>query len=863
MAIKQKDLISLFCEFLNAQGLQQIAKSVLDPSASSDLNSDQYHQFFQAQSIAFQIINLWEEKNIKAKGINAHGGFNALFKSLKRQGIKVEKIQEKIKETCISPVLTAHPTEAKRVSILQHHRRIFTLLCAAEFNETAFLAELERVWFTGEIFIEKPRVIDELNKIIYHLSSVFPKAISDVDRKWEMALKINFPDAPFNTNLPEFQFGNWVGGDRDGHPLVSPEITENALKMLHEGAIQLHVNNLDDAITLFSISDLIAPASPSFLKELKEQLLRYNCSEKITLRNPKESIRQFLNLIKYKLLNDFYSEPKEAVNDLIIIEKELLKRGLKHVENSQITLIKRHLDVFAFSLANLDIRQNSSLHENAIAEILAFKGHPNPKYAEWTEAQKRTFILEAIQKDEKPLEAKDLSGDGHRVLAYLEVLKKYYSKNGRQGLGSYIVSMTRSVSDLLAVYYLLKQVDLLEKNENTYYCPIPVVPLLETIDDLKAGEAIISDYLAIELVQNSLKMQQGHSRMDLPSQQCMIGYSDSNKDGGIVASFWALQKAQSKLKEIGRKHGVDLYYFHGRGGTISRGAGPTNRFILAQPKGSINPVMRITEQGETITQKYNNLNTASYNLELFAGACLEHHFTADAGANLSDELIDLWSDKSFQHYQSLLNQEGFIDFYYEATPIDIIEKSKIGSRPSRRTGAKSLKDLRAIPWVFSWSQSRFYLSGWYGAGTALKHLEQKHPKKYQELKDKIQNKQVQYLLNNISASFLMVDLEVIKAYANLHQNDAKRAMFLELILKEYRILEKQLKQLFGQKIQKEKPNIYKAIKSRNEHLKALHHIQITCLKQWRNCKDEEEKAQIQSTLLLSINAIASGLRSTG
>ncbi|MEN0006250.1 MAG: phosphoenolpyruvate carboxylase, partial [Bacteroidota bacterium] len=425
------------------------------------------------------------------------------------------------------------------------------------------------------------------------------------------------------------------------------------------------------------------------------------------------------------------------------------------------------------------------------------------------------------------------------------------------GIGSFIISMTRSLSDLLLVYLFLREVGLLNSK-------LPVVPLLETIEDLVAGGPILEAFLTHPV---TVARRKGVTH---PVQEVMLGYSDSNKDGGIITSRWSIYKAEMELTKIGNKHGVKLCFFHGRGGTISRGGGKIHRFLESMPIGSVSGHIKMTVQGETISNQFANRLNATYNLEVFVSSTARQAMFSEQEE--FDErlytIMERLSNFARQHYRILLDHPQFIPFYRQATPIDILEQSKIGSRPSRRTGKKtfSLDDLRAIPWVFSWSQSRFNLTGWFGTGAALQQLQSDHPEDYQYLKKQAdQWPFLKYRLIQIETNLMNADVSIMKAFAQLVDDKEAHQELLELILSDHTESLQQIEDLFNLPSEERRIAKLENIKLRGQALAILHRMQINYLKQWRatdaNDTEQKEAALLQSLLL--VNALSGGLKSTG
>jgi phosphoenolpyruvate carboxylase len=501
-----------------------------------------------------------------------------------------------------------------------------------------------------------------------------------------------------------------------------------------------------------------------------------------------------------------------------------------------------------------------------MAQLLTAAGLDDADYPAWPEA-KRLELLTQELRSPRPLahglaqlgaEAQDVL-DGYRTLA------SHGEEFGYDGLGSLIVSMTRSVSDLLAVYVLAREAGLVRPTADGLVCRLPVMPLFETVEDLAAAPDILHRFLQHPITERSLPRHH-----DRPVQQVMLGYSDSAKAAGIFAGQWALYQAQKQLTAVARLFGVTVRFFHGRGGTVSRGAGPTHRFLEALPHGSLAGLFRATEQGETISQKYANLLTAAYNLELLlAGvtATTLRHQRAAPDVDDLDAVMQHLAAHSQQAYQDLLAEPGFLTYFAQATPIDAIEESRIGSRPTRRTGERTLEDLRAIPWVFSWTQSRHYLPGWYGLGYALQQLAREQPAVFERLEQAIPRwPYLRYVLGSIETNLVSADLDIMRQYAGLVGDADVRHRVFHLITHEYLRTRRFLERVLGGNVQTRRPRLWSTVQWRAAGLRALHEMQIRLLSQWRDClaaADAAGAAALLPRVLLSVNALASGLRTTG
>ncbi|MFN0066704.1 MAG: phosphoenolpyruvate carboxylase, partial [Limisphaerales bacterium] len=561
---------------------------------------------------------------------------------------------------------------------------------------------------------------------------------------------------------------------------------------------------------------------------------------------------------------------RELAADLAALQAALEEAGAGRLAGQDVAPVRRALDVFGFHLARLDVRQNSAFHVRALSQLMAAAGLDGSQWEDWSEAERLRFLDRELRSPRPFLHPSASSGpEADAVLGCYRVLADHLAGPGAEGLGALIVSMTRRVSDLLVVYVLAREAGLLRPFPEGLVCQLPVVPLFETAADLERGPDILAAFLEFPVTRRSLSFHAARAgRPGRPMQQVMVGYSDSNKDAGILASQWALQKAQQRLARAGADAGVRLQFFHGRGGTISRGAGPTHRFLEALPPGSLTGAIRLTEQGETIAQKYGSPDTAAYNLELLlAGvtAATLHPAAADAGApHPLSPLVESLAAASLRAYRQLLEADGFLLFHRQATPMDALENARIGSRPARRTGQATFADLRAIPWVFSWTQARFYLTGWYGVGSALAGLAESD---FAALRRALSRWPfLHYVVTNVETSLASSDPGLMRAYAGLVEDAAVRDRVLGLIEAEWTRTSDALDRLRGGSLGERRPRFARTLGLRADALRLLHLQQIGLLREWRGLNARGETAAADALLpdlLLSINAIASGLRTTG
>ena len=855
----------------------------------------------QAYSIAFQLLNMVEENaSAQSKRLREDkhglasdpGSWGRALRTLVDAGLTDKQIAKRLNRMRVEPVLTAHPTEAKRATVLEIHREIYKLLVRRENNmwtaaeQRAIREEikvaLERLWRTGEFYHQKPDVQSELRNINYFLSKVFPDAVVSMDLRlrqaWEEAGfdpdRVEHPDS-----LPQVVLGTWVGGDRDGHPLVTAEVTTRALNLFRSTAIAICNERLETLGQRLSLGDHLQEPPPVFIRQVEKHAAAHGeAGEAAIRRNVGETWRQYVNLIRLRLPNPVgalghgqHPTPEGVIADLLFLRETLIEVGAGRIARAELDPLLRFLRTFGFHMAVLDIRQNSAFHYKAIGQLLAATGQDDAHFAQWDESRRLGFLDSELRSTRPFLrEQASIGPEADAVVACHRALATHIDHYGSAGLGSLIVSMTRSVSDLLSVYLLAREAGLTEGGSDDAYCLLPVVPLFETIGDLERSTGIMNAFLSHPMTQRTLKARRDAGLTEGLTQQVMIGYSDSNKDGGILASLWNLYRAQQNLAAVGAKHGVRIVFFHGRGGTISRGAGPTHRFIDALPQGSIQGEMRVTEQGESITQKYANHITAVNNLELLAAGVTQNTFLHDVAIRseaAQAKVMDRLAEFSREAYQELIRTPRFIEFFRQATPIDVIEASRIGSRPSRRTGAASLEDLRAIPWVFAWSQARFYLSGWYGVGSALARLKEEDPKGFEVIRRNYDDwPPLRYMLKNASTSVLASNRSMMRLYGGLVTDKKLRALFLNRILAEHSLARKMLDELSGSKLSEGRPRLRKVIALRESAIDLLHEQQVALLKDWRKKVadgDRKEADALLPQMLLSLNAIAAGLQATG
>lgn len=895
-------LLNCLAEVLEANNEKELINSIPWLNTRVLLPAPELEQkTIQLYSICFQLLNLcevnWAVQSRRSKqqsqgSQSVNGSWAHTFSELKEAGIVQEEIVAALSQLEIEPVMTAHPTEAKRTVVLKYYRELYLQLVMLENPVYTTLERdqirsgikelLTRLWFIDDIYLEKPQVETELENVLHYLTKVFP----DVFELHDKTLIQAWNEAGFKPELlqnyrsmPKISLGSWVGGDRDGHPLVTPEITKFTLERLRTEALDLvgqRLYNLADSLSIYTSESTLSAEFQELIVLLKNQIPGISGHLQFTAAS-REPFKQFVILLIEKLpvkhnhsgTNAWtYTNSCQLLYDLEMLLQALSNWGAPMLAINEVNKALRFVQNFGFHLAHLDIRQNSEFYQKAFLGLLE-------------DVDTSGFSMNTDGSPDKKLLIQELnlyrpfthnySGnvpETDNALGYLGVLDEHIRKFGTNALGSMIVSMTKKVDDLFTFYLLAREAGLYVKTESGPACQLPVVPLFETIDDLHRAPEILDEFLAHPVTQNTLQLQAQRKCYSKPVAEVMIGYSDSNKDGGILSSLWHLYEAQHELAKIGQKHGVEIRFFHGKGGSISRGAGPIHWFLKSLPPESLCGKLRLTEQGETIERKYANKVNAAFNLELLTSGTLRNTLL---NTHLFDkelfELVGFMAHESFTTYTALTRHPSFIRFFEQATPIDVIETSKIGSRPSRRTNQRTLADLRAIPWVFSWTQSRVNITSWYGVGSTLQLLKEHYPEKYDLLKKLlISHPLLRYILTNVDSGLAATDPDIIERYASLIEEDQIRNDILPMIISEFQLTKSLLAELLEKPFEERRKNHYYSTRLRAVALDLMHQVQVNTLRHWRNEKDTEhpEISNKQNIILLkTINAIANALGSTG
>lgn len=839
----------------------------------------------QALSLVFQLMSMAEENAANQtrrlrETVNGPasvpGSWPQQLQLLKDASISPSEIARTLPNIHVEPVLTAHPTEAKRGSVLERHREIYLLLVEREnqqktpFEQSALQermrASLERLWRTGELLLDRPSVESEIQHTLHYLTQVFPDVLQMVRDRFQQSWEWTFPRVPAPT-APMLKFGSWVGGDRDGHPFVTTSVTKSALESLRRESIGVLRKRLDGLASALSMSDFLTPAPARLYHRLG-----YEANNVPT----GEPWRKFVHKMRDKLpgskAGSVYTRADELHKDFVFLAKMLHEAGGLAIVRDQVTPVAWLAASYGFHGAALDIRQNSAFHNRAVQQLMAIAGLDSTDYLKWSEERRRAW-LDAELQSPRPFAVSTaaLPAEADASVSLMRLLRDWITEHSHQGIGSFIVSMTHSASDLLTVHLLAREAGLLHGEPGALRGELAVTPLFETVEDLEESPRVLAEYLAHPLVKRTLKFLQERDGRPKPLQEVMVGYSDSNKDGGILASQWHLRRAQMALTRVAEEAGVEIRFFHGRGGTIGRGAGPMNAFLAALPAGTLQGGIRITEQGEVIAQKYANRQTAASHIERtlagVTGTTLLGRSAKESIPQAVEILLESAVAASRTVYRELIETPGFVEFFSQATPIDALECSHIGSRPARRTGRRTVEDLRAIPWVFSWSQSRFNLPGWYGIGSAFHTACETTPQSWDILSAEAKRWPFfANLLHNAEFSVAAADEGLMKEYAELVEDPQLRSRILNMILSEYTRTREVLQRLFRDARTEKRPRMTKAVDVRKHALLRLHREQIALLAEWRATlrgERPEEAERILPALLVTVNAIAGGLKTTG
>jgi len=838
----------------------------------------------------FQLVNLAEEEErvrvLHERAVRAHARgepmdetIAAAVRRLRDEGLDAAEIQALLDNLFIMPVFTAHPTEAKRRTVLTKLNRILDALHELDFHlptpdeaaatREALREEIVALWQTDDTRQRQPTVLDEVRNGLYYFDTPLFDLAPRLYRELQAALGDYYPGAQFR--IPTFlRFGSWIGGDRDGNPFVTPAVTEETLKEQKARALRLYQRALDRMHGHLSVSARYGISDELAASIAADARLFPDDAKRLEARYPGQPYRHKLDYIYRKLgatleANDrpwradhlprpaTYADVQQFIADLRLIQDSLRGHLGARLADGRLSDLVKQAEVYGFHLATLDIRQHAERHRAALAEVFERYGLVTD-YAAAPEAQ-RIALLTAELLGSRPLAPArlDFSAETNETLEVFRVIRRAHERVGRQAIESYVISMTTRPSDVLGVLLMAKDAGVADA--------LDVVPLFETIADLQRAPEIMA-----QLFTNPAYA--AHLQRRGNQQQIMIGYSDSNKDGGYLTANWALHLAQRALPAVCEAHGVRLTLFHGRGGTIGRGGGPTNRAILAQPPESVRGRIKITEQGESITNRYGVAELAHRHLEQVIHAVLLTSGRRPAlpqahGGAWEAAMHDL-SARAEQTYRTLVHDSpAMLDYFHTATPINDIGRLNIGSRPARRRATRSITDLRAIPWVFAWTQSRTELPGWYALGTALLDWAAEDALRWALLRTMYGEWPFfRAVIDNAQVSMGKADMPIAEVYGGLADCETCAKIY-PILAAEFERTTAAILRLTGQgQLLDQAPWLQRAIRLRNPYIDPLNYIQVALLRRLRAAAGADAEA-LHEVVLLSVNGIAAGLRSTG
>ena len=862
------------------------------------LDSKTLKNVIRSFSKYFALVNVAEEAyqhisrtdRLKSGFDSWEGSFDQTLRDCNASNIDDSKLQELIDSLHYAPVFTAHPTEAKRRSKLEAMRRIFNTILELQrykgqsIKREELIEELQAeiliLWRTDEVRLKKPTVIDEVENGLYYFRTSLFKSIPEVYKDMEKAIKRVYHTD--NIKVPSFiKFGSWIGGDRDGNPFVTPDITREAVYMHAETAIHEYMRRAQNLSTILTHSLELTRPSNQFLESSKsDEIYLANAFKNTTQDFAKEPYRRKFKIIRYRLdrrlkvINQLknnnqpeaehaYQSEQELLNDLYVIRDSLISDNDLILSDFGLNDFIRLVETFGFHLVNLDIREESTNHTNAISDVLNVSSQID--YASMDEKSRINELEKFIKSDINLDQVYDkINEASKKVIDVFTVMTRLRNEISINAFGNYVISMTHHASHVFEVLALAKLCGLVNNVNGKLESSIQVTPLFETIDDLTRIEEILEDLFSNDTY-NSLI---GHYK-DTKLQEVMLGYSDSCKDGGILSSSWSLYKAQLQVLDISKKYKIECRLFHGRGGTVGRGGGPTHNAILAQPNGTVRGMIKITEQGEVLSYKYGLPQSASYELELALSGLMKasKHLVVDEEIPINN-FEDMMSNMSLmgeRKYRDLTDDKpGIMDYFYEATPVQELAELNIGSRPSHRKQTNRSKySIRAIPWVFGWSLSRHTLPAWYGLGTALNKIVSENPSNMNNLKSMYTEWPFfSVLLDNIQMALSKSDIGIAKDYAQLVQNKEAAKDIITDIETEYNATVTTLLEIVGSdELLAENTKLSLSLKRRQPYLDPLNYIQVMLLQKHRKISGEDTVNF--DPLLRTIHAIAIGMKNTG
>lgn len=853
----------------------------------SNADTDELRMLIRAFTTYFSLNNIVEDseriRRVRRREAEdpespRRGSIAEAIGALARRGISAAQMQAMLNQADVRFVLTAHPTEAKRRTVIDKLARIFDTIRQLD-ERSALPREVERartmlasaiagLWTSNELRITNPTVLDELRATLVFFGTSIAPVLVDIYRDIEEGLAASYPDDEIT--VPSFvRFGSWIGGDRDGNPFVTPEVTVEALDIMRGAAIDLLYDRLRWLAGRVSVHDHMV--QPTAL--LDPLLERYgemfpDVARRLAERNEGEPYRQVLTLMRERLASarhrgeHGYEHANQLLDDLHVVQAALREQKLTRIVNGDLKDIIRLVDVFGFHLAMMDVRDHSGRHRAAVDWMLQ-EAQVEPSYAELS-PDARAELLQRLINDPRPLvydHATNAPAIAQEVLATFDTIREHLQDHHVSKSPAYIISNSETPSDILEVLLLMKESGLCDVGGRE--ARLRIVPLFEDRQTLQDSPVTMRTLLDMPEYRNALESSGG-------VQEVMVGYSDSNKDAGYFASSWGLFRAQHELAELFAEYDVEFMFFHGRGGAVGRGGGPTNKAILALPHNTIQGRIKMTEQGEVISTRYSTPEIAHRELELSIGAILAKSFPLrdwDGGDETPEQarhfaqIMDRMGEVSTKKYRDLVyGDPDFITFFYEATPIDAISRLQLGSRPAKRSSTNDISQLRAIPWVFSWTQCRIILPGWYGLGTALQAAIDEFG--LESLQHLWQHKPFLHsTLSNAEMAIAKADMSIAERYVQLVEDVEVRERIWTQIHEEYDRTVRMILAITGEeRLHDRDPRLQRTFERRNPYVDPLSLIQVELLRRWRA---NGENPELIETLHLAVNGIAGGLRNTG
>ncbi|WP_099037597.1 phosphoenolpyruvate carboxylase [Mycobacterium neglectum] len=802
----------------------------------------------------------------------------ATYAKLDSAKLDASTVADALAGALVSPVITAHPTETRRRTIFDTQHRI-TELMRLRMNghqrtddgrgiERELRRNILTLWQTALIRLSRLKIQDEIETGLRYYPSAFFDVVPQVNAEVRNALQSRWPDSKLLSE-PFLRPGSWIGGDRDGNPNVTAEVVRLATSSAAYTALDYYFTEITALEEELSMSARLVKVSDALVA------LAGQCDEPARADEPyRRALRVIharLTTTAFEILDrqpeheldlglDRYQTPAELLADLDVVDESLRSNGSAVLADDRLSRLREAVHVFGFHLSGLDMRQNSDVHEEVIAELLAWAG-VHADYRSLAEPD-RVELLAAEVATRRPLigDGAELSELARKELDIVAAGARAVKVFGPQAVPNYIISMCQSVSDMLEAAVLLKEVGLLDVSGTEVYAPVGIVPLFETIDDLQRGSSILEQALDLP-VYRAIASARGDS------QEVMLGYSDSNKDGGYLAANWALYRAELDLVESARKTAIRLRLFHGRGGTVGRGGGPSYDAIRAQPPGAVNGSLRITEQGEVIAAKYAEPQIAHRNLETLLAATLEATLLDIEGlgdaAGPAYEVLDDLAARAQRAYSELVHETpGFVEYFKESTPVSEIGALNIGSRPTSRKPTTAISDLRAIPWVLAWSQSRVMLPGWYGTGTAFEEWINEGDGRLEVLRDLYRRWPFfRTVLSNMAQVMAKSDMGLAARYSELVSDEQLRQRVFDKIVAEHTRTIRMYKLITGQDdLLADNPALARSVFNRFPYLEPLNHLQVELLRRYRSGDDDE---LVQRGILLTMSGLATALRNSG